>query len=95
MNIVSAVANLQKELDYYKSVSKEQAAIIEQLVSGPGEFEYIHPFDLHDYVMSQDLTFADLYKIGKNDSDCILIVASTGKKYKQSVHIPAKSKKFV
>ena len=92
MNVVSAVANLQKELDYYKEISKEQAAIIKQLVDGPGEFEYIHPWDVADLLneLSKNDTI-DFYK-GYVDFSSVFQLTSNGKKYRQSVHIPAKTK---
>ena len=84
-SIISVVSNLLKEKDYYEASFKECRAIIKQLTEGPGEIEYIHPLDLHDLYNS-------------TTSDCItdgwVFLPSIGKKYKQSVFIPAKSKKF-
>lgn len=90
MNVVSAVANLQKELDYYKDVCKEQKEIIKQLTEGPGEIEYIHPFDMGEILNSPENQIVDLWKVsGPGNS----IVEIEGKKYRQSAFMPAKTKK--
>jgi hypothetical protein len=88
MNIVSAVANLQKELDYYKDVAKEQAEIIKQLVEGPGEFEYIHPHDLG--VLLEARNSSELGQ-GPELKSCTIFEID-GKKYKQSAYAPVKTK---
>jgi hypothetical protein len=79
------------ELEYYKEVIKEQAAIIKQLTEGPGEVEYIHPLDLMHIVNQTPVSefVLDLY-------DQIFGYFISGqKKYKQSVHIPAKHKEII
>ena len=88
MDVVSLVANLQKQLDYYKNMAEEQAAIIRQLTSGPGDIEYIHPLDMSEILNSLVKDQADIF-INKEDRDVIRV---SGKLYKQSTHIPAKSK---
>lgn len=80
---------LQSELNYTRGVVKEQSEIIKQLVDGPGEFEYIHPADFGALLNSLPLSELVIY------SDGILEPLEhwpSGKKYKQSVHIPARIK---
>jgi hypothetical protein len=89
MDLVSAVANLQKERDYYKESSKEQQEIIKQLTEGPGEFEYIHPYDVG--VLMNNLHVSQLIKFSVHGTDNEFFELD-GKKYKQSVFIPAKTK---
>ena len=89
MNIVSAVANLEKERDYYRDAIKECQIIIKQLIEGPGEIEYIHPWDVAEMFYAEP--FVDIYKTNVPTSD-IIEIAKTGKKYKQSIWIPAKTK---
>ena len=85
MNVLSAVANLQKQADYYKKACEEMKEIIQQLVGNPPKgFEYIHPFDVCE--MSQSLEDLISYPNGLIEFD--------GKKYKQSPYIPAKTKKY-
>ncbi len=48
MNLISAIANLQKAHDYYEQELKDARGVIKQLTEGPGEIEYIHPLDLYD-----------------------------------------------
>jgi hypothetical protein len=92
MNVVSAVANLQKAHDYYADELKDAKAIIKQLTEGPGEIEYIHPYDVYDMLNSAiaEDGMTDIYV----DGSMIIQIAKTGKKYKQSCLIPAKSKNF-
>jgi hypothetical protein len=93
MNVVSIVANLQKECDYYKEQCEECKQIIKQLTDGPGEFEYIHPFDV-SAMLNDDTsnTYIDIWKSPNQAS--IFTIGRSGKKYKQSVNIPAKDKRF-
>jgi hypothetical protein len=97
MNIVSAVANLQKELDYYRDVAKEYAAIVRQLTEGvkPGEVEYIHPFDVAEMLDAPDaIHMIDVWKKTDRTLGEIIEIGNPKKKYKQSALIPAKSKRF-
>jgi len=87
------VANLVKERDYYKESFIECQAIIKQLAEGPGDIEYIHPFDMYDILNSTDASeFIDVYTGPKDERTFTL--GKSGKKYKQSQFIPAKSKNF-
>jgi hypothetical protein len=97
MDVVSIVANLQKERDWYKEQFKECQAIIKQLVDGPGEFEYIHPFDVAEmFNIAGGTDFIDVFTKSSYaaDTNGCFIWGSSGKKYKQSPNIPAKSKNF-
>jgi hypothetical protein len=97
VNIVSAVANLQKELDWYREQYRECQAIIKQLVDGPGEFEYIHPFDVAEmFNNAKSNDFIDVWTTGSHpvDFNGFFEINESGKKYKQSVNIPAKTKNF-
>ena len=76
MNIVSAVANLQKELDYYKAMAVEQREIVHQLVFGPRDVEYINPQDLTERWKTEPLP----------------LVNAAGMPYKASFYIPARTK---
>jgi hypothetical protein len=80
MNAVSVVANLQKAHDYYKEQLEEAKGIIKQLVEGPGEVEYINPFDLAEKAQTNAFVISGVADF------------HTGKKYKQSLLIPAKTK---
>ena len=97
MNVVAIVANLQKECDYYKEQCKEYAAVVKQLTEGvkPGEVEYIHPLDMCEILNEPSACheFMDIFKNKDGLSD-IIEIARTGKKYKQSVCIPARTKNF-
>lgn len=85
MDIISAVANLQKERDYYRDAVKECQGVIKQLLEGPGEFEYIHPMDLGE-LLSAKTGITDVYKVGDNTFE----LPRLEKKYKQSIWIPAR-----
>lgn len=91
MNVISAVANLVKERDYYKEQYEDCKAVIKQLVDGPGEIEYIHPLDVHDFIKGMDIIDLWLDPMKVKDSE-VIEIARTGKKYKQSVNIPAKTR---
>ena len=93
MNVVSIVANLQKECDYYKEQCKEYAAVVKQLTEGvkPGEVEYIHPFDVYDLLNTSPVDYVDVIKCREEN----VFELENGKKYKQSVCIPAKTKNIV
>ncbi len=96
MNIVSAVANLQKAHDYYKEELEDAKAIIKQLVEGPGEIEYIHPFDLYEMIEAhQNVECVTDVFVNKKKDSAVIEIAKTGKKYKQSPLIPAKTKNVV
>ena len=92
-NIVSMVANLQKAHDYYKQQAEDAKGIIKQLVEGPGEIEYIHPFDLYELtnVLTLSSDYIDVF-INQNDDKSIIEICRTGKKYKQSFLMPCKTK---
>lgn len=86
MNVVSAVANLQKERDYYKECTEELQAVVKQITEGPGEVELIHPLDLGE--MLNDLKIVDVYK---NEKVITLnLNTPAAKKYKQSIFAPRK-----
>lgn len=91
MNVVSMIANLVKERDYCAESLMECRAIIKQLTEGPGEIEYVNPFDvleiLNDPENSWKFESVESVKSG-------VIVSKTGKKYKQSAFIPAKTKRL-
>lgn len=90
MDIVSLVANLVKEKDYYKEAFDECRAIITQLTEGPGKIEYIHPNDLHEMLNDpKSNQIIDIWKFNSGKVD-IITVPKTGKEYKQSAYIPAK-----
>lgn len=94
MNTVSAVANLQKQCDYFAERFKEALAVIKQLTEGPGEIEYIHPLDLYDMLETHqnEECVTDVFINGRKSNDKTAIeIAKTGKKYKQSTLIPPKS----
>lgn len=86
--IVGAVDALDRELQYYKKISQEQAEVIEQLHRGyplPGKPVYIHPYDL--MVLMQEASPCDVcfqYSI----SSGIGYQQIKGISYKQSVHMP-------
>lgn len=84
MNVVSAVANLVKEKDYYKTFVEEAKAVIKQLSEGPGEVEYIHPLDFAE--VFQSITVVDVFRQGE-----LYEFPKTGKLYKQSILVPRKS----
>lgn len=97
MNVVAIVANMQKELDYYKEVAAEMRAIIKQMSGQPPDgFEYIHPYDFAELINATDVSHVDVYaySTGRRTASGNGIVTIDNKKYKQSPYIPAKSKKF-
>jgi hypothetical protein len=89
LNVVSAVANLQKEVEFYRQEYKECREIIKQL-TGEGSsngVRYINPKDL-----------ALMYRKALDDKNILLGVDGSsmfvvnGQRYKQSVNIPAVNK---
>lgn len=92
------IKNLQRVCDFQKETIVEQAAVIKQLVNGPGEVEYIHPLDLFDLInaTTEDVV-VDVYchKGGAENLDSTITIVSTGKKYKQSIYIPKRTKNIV
>ena len=87
MNIVSVVANMQSELDYYKDQCKELHEIVDQLNGKPPkDYEYIHPYDLADLL--NNTSYSELVDIYKSNN--IIKFAKSGKIYKQSSNMPAK-----
>lgn len=99
------IKNLQRVCDFQKetiveqaAVIKQQAAVIKQLVNGPGEVEYIHPLDLFDLInATTEDGVVDVYchKGGAENLDSTITIVSTGKKYKQSIYIPKRTKNIV
>jgi len=83
MDIVSMVANLVKEKDYYKNLAEEAKVVIKQLSEGPGEVEYIHPIDFGDLIDGN--IFMDIARQGE-----VYEILKTGKKYKQCILVPRK-----
>lgn len=84
-----AVDALERELEYYKQVSREQKEIIEQLHRGyplPDKPVYIHPYDFMSLIQNVDLS---VY-IPHNKS----IIVINGVFYKQSPHMPQVNKEL-
>ena len=79
----------KKEADYWKSQTEEAKEIIKQLSGEPGEFIYIHPFDLYELLNSFVIPVSLNVDSEMKDAGFIEI---NGKKYKQSVLMPIKSK---
>lgn len=90
MDIVSAVANLVKERDYYKALHEEAKGVIKQIVEGPGNVEYIHPMDLAEIWNAHSLV--DVAKLSQGNSSDTYEFMKSGKKYKQSILVPRKFK---
>lgn len=87
--------NFKAVLEFNEQLVKEQAAIIKQLTDGPGDVEYIHPYDLAELINS--IASDDHVDIIKNNGEAaeefgIVTIGSTGKKYKQSIMIPQRGK---
>jgi hypothetical protein len=79
-----------KEITRLEQQLAEAKEIIKQLSGEPGEFIYIHPFDLYELLNSFVIPVSlnvdqDMKDIGH--------IEINGKKYKQSTSIPAKSEK--
>lgn len=92
MNVVSAVANLVKERDYYRDLVSEAQDVIRQLTEGPGNIEYIHPMDLANVLNDMTITGANVikddgYTASGKDIEIIEAVGSK-KKYRQSIMMP-------
>ena len=93
-NAASYHGALLAELAYYKEVVAEQKEVIKQLVDGPGEFEYIHPLDLAHIINNTPVSeILEFYQTCQRFGTGDLIKA--GKRYVQSVHIPAKHKEII
>jgi len=93
MNVVSAVINLQKELDWYKQTFKEAQEVIKQMSGQPPEgFEYIHPWDFAELLMNAEI-LPEITLVNRATSQPIYEMVN-GKRYKQSALIPAKTKKY-
>jgi hypothetical protein len=90
------MSHVQAEIEYLKVTVEEQKAIIKQLVDGPGEVEYIHPYDLYEIINNKDVLTTSLSygMMGSSDSGDITIGPWPGKKYRQSALIPARTKKI-
>jgi hypothetical protein len=92
MNVVAAVANMQKELDYYKEIAAEMRGVIKQMAGQPPDgFEYIHPYDLSEIMNRTDVLDIEMNPSTKRSE----FITIDNKKYKQSPHIPAKTKRFI
>lgn len=87
MNVVSAVANLQKERDYYEANLKEAVEIIKQITEGPGLIEYLHPYDLAEMLNYSASQTIDVIKTKVDGRETLSII---GKDYRQSVWAPLK-----
>lgn len=88
MNVVAIVANMQKELDYYKEAFAEMQAVIKQMAGQPPlGFEYIHPYDFAELINVTDVGHIEMSMNGK-------FATVDYKKYKQSPYIPARTKNF-
>ena len=86
------MSNVQAQIEYLKVTVEEQRAIIKQLVEGPGEVEYIHPYDLYELFDKHVLTTLNYHgMMQSSDSGDIDI---SGKRYRQSPLIPARTKKI-
>ena len=83
------IQHYQKELAWAKSQIEEYKEIVKQLSGEPGEFIYIHPFDLYELINS--FVIPTLLNVNEEMKDNGFIEIN-GKKYKQSVLIPAKTK---
>lgn len=84
---------LLREIEYLRDSVKTQTEIINQLTGKPGEYEYIHPFDVAD--MIEDLTVDEILLIdGSVFSEHNYLIID-GQKYKQSPFIPARTTKYV
>lgn len=87
MNIVSAVANLQKECDWLKDERRELREIIKQLTGIPTDVTYIHPHDVMTFFCKGKLPNASF----NNDNNTFTL---DGKRYKQSPHVPVRTDKY-
>jgi hypothetical protein len=56
------------------------------------EVELIHPFDVGEILYQTDADPVDIIKYEGKGNDEILVI--NGKRYKQSVDVPAKTKRF-
>jgi hypothetical protein len=87
--IIGAVENLERELQYYREVAKEQEAIIKQLHRGyalPGEVTYIHPADFMEIVNNLDARHLDIYSDPDSHKNGVHVVL--GIPYAQSPYMP-------
>ena len=78
----------KKELDYYQKQLVECREIIEQLFTHKvKDYIFIHPFDLFELI-DNEISLLDLTK-GGDFKDQILTIK--GKKYKETINIPARN----
>jgi hypothetical protein len=89
MDDAQVISALHEELNYYRGVVKEQIAIIDQLTKGPGEVEYIHPYDLS--VIMNEFKTSDIVDVDYVTAPSTYQFSRYGKKYRQSVYMPAKT----
>lgn len=88
------MSHVQAEIEYLRNAVEEQKAIIDQLVNGPGEVEYIHPYDLQELISKHDLTHLAFTGMmcSSPDSADIVLGPWPGKRYRQSALIPVRTK---
>lgn len=86
------IATLESEIKYYKSVVEEQKAVIKQLDKGPGEYEYIHPYDLA--VLVNDLNSPLLEMYTSRVIEDANVIEIDNKKYIQSAYMPVRTKAY-
>lgn len=98
LNVVSAVANLQKEMEYYREIAQECREVIRQLAGEvlPGGYKYIHPADVAWLFNQTKNENFDVRKLGiaKNCKEENFLVID-GQTYKQSVYMPIEHKDFM
>lgn len=80
------------ELQYLRDVIAEQEHVINQLFGKPSQpFTYIHPWDLGE-ILNSIVGTVNLVFDQPSSEDINGVFTYDGKKYKQSVHIPATNK---
>ena len=83
------------ELDYFRGVVKEQQEIIKQLNGDVLDVEYIHPLDLMELLEKNHHLEMTVWTNEDTDSVPTYELDRNGVKFKQSVHIPARTGRFV
>jgi|ERR1700676_473758 len=93
--IIGAVENLERELQYYRQVAKDQEGIIKQLHRGyalPGEVTYIHPMDFMEIVNNLSVCHLTAYSDPDSHKNGVHVVL--GIPYVQSPYMPQITKNF-
>ena len=84
------IVSQDRELRYWRDVVTEQKQVIDQLANGPGEIEFIHPYDLAEILNRPHTQYLEI-RFSLFDKNVVEFTGS-GKRYKQSVYMPSRTK---